>query len=110
MGGGQDRHVIQMIANASLDVIEEVVRKDNAMYLKSVDKFNEWTVSAFITPGNMKFVLLHEGKNDEGIRAFFSDVWELYVKTTMNPFHTAHSGIRSTVFDTRVRASARKHL
>ena len=31
MGGGQDRHVIQMIANASLDVIEEVMRKDGAM-------------------------------------------------------------------------------
>jgi hypothetical protein len=28
----------------------------------------------------MKFILLHEGKNDEGIRAFFTDVWELYVK------------------------------
>lgn len=31
MGGGKDRHVIQMIANASLDVIEEVMRKENAM-------------------------------------------------------------------------------
>ena len=31
IGGGQDRHVIQMIANASLDVIEEIVRKDNMM-------------------------------------------------------------------------------
>ena len=29
---------------------------------------------------DMKFVLLHEGKNDEGIRAFFAEVWELYVK------------------------------
>jgi len=110
MGGGQDRHVIQMIANASLDVIEEVVRRDNGMYLKSVDKFNEWTVSAFITPGNMKFVLLHEGKNDDGIRSFFMEVWELYVKTMLNPFHTAHSTIVSAVFDGRVRASARKHL
>jgi hypothetical protein len=35
MGGGQDRHVIQMIANASLDVIEEVMRKDNAMFVLS---------------------------------------------------------------------------
>lgn len=68
MGGGQDRHVIQMIANASLDVIEDVMRKENTMfvpvslrlaytnterrYLKSVDKFNEWTISAFITPGS----------------------------------------------------------
>jgi hypothetical protein len=33
-GGGQDRHVIQMIANASLDVIDDVIRKDNAMYVQ----------------------------------------------------------------------------
>lgn len=76
---------------------------------------------------DMKFVLLHEGKNDEGIRGFFAEVWELYVKvclldnvrmnlhcilmqTMMNPFHTAHSIIRSNVFDSRVRASARKYL
>ena len=31
MGGGQDRHVIQMIANASLDTIEDVMRKEGAM-------------------------------------------------------------------------------
>lgn len=33
IGGGQDRHVIQMIVNASLDVIEEVVRKESAMFV-----------------------------------------------------------------------------
>ncbi|KAK0242522.1 related to Trafficking protein particle complex subunit 2 [Armillaria ostoyae] len=110
MGGGQDRHVIQMIANASLDVVEDVMRKENTMYLKSVDKFNEWTISAFITPGNTKFVLLHEGKNDDGIKSFFMDVWELYVKTMLNPFHTAHTVIRSGVFDARVRHSAKKYL
>lgn len=33
IGGGKDRHVIQMIANASLDAIEEVMRKENAMYV-----------------------------------------------------------------------------
>lgn len=31
----------------------------------------------------MKFVLLHEGKNDEGIRGFFAEVWELYVKVCL---------------------------
>ncbi|KAF9534418.1 transport protein particle complex subunit [Crepidotus variabilis] len=110
VGGGQDRHVIQMIANASLDVIEDEMRKQNLMYFKSIDKFNEWTVSAFVTPSNMKFVLLHEGKNDDGIRLFFMEVWELYVKTAMNPFQTAHTAVRSSVFDTRVRNSARKYL
>ena len=30
--GQQDRHVIQMIANASLDVIEDVMKRDGAMY------------------------------------------------------------------------------
>ncbi|EJD53873.1 transport protein particle complex subunit [Auricularia subglabra TFB-10046 SS5] len=109
-GGGQDRHVIQMIAHASLDVIEDVVRTNNTMYLKGVDKFNEWTVSAFVTPGNIKFILLHDGKNDEGIRAFFNDVWELYVKTTMSPFHMVNTAIKSPVFDVRVKASAKKNL
>jgi hypothetical protein len=84
VGGGQDRHVVQMIANASLDVIEDVMKKDGAMYLKAVDRFNEWTVSAFITPGNMKFLLLHEAKNDDGIKSFFVDVWELYLKVSHN--------------------------
>ena len=31
---------------------------------------------------DMKFVLLHEAKNDEGIRSFFMEVWELYVKVS----------------------------
>lgn len=30
----------------------------------------------------MKFILLHETKNDDGIRTFFMDVWELYVKVS----------------------------
>lgn len=33
MGGGQDRHVIQMIANASLDAVEDVMRKENTMHV-----------------------------------------------------------------------------
>jgi len=110
IGGGQDRHVVQMIANASLDVIEDTVRTNAAMYLRAVDKFNEWTISAFVTPGNMKFVLLHDAKGDDGVKAFFTELWELYIKTVMNPFHNAHTVIRSAVFDSKVRAAAKKYL
>jgi hypothetical protein len=31
---------------------------------------------------DMKFILLHETKNDDGIRSFFHDVWELYLKVS----------------------------
>lgn len=33
---------------------------------------------------DMKFILLHEAKNDDGIKAFFVDVWELYVKVCLD--------------------------
>jgi hypothetical protein len=40
----------------------------------------------------MKFVLLHEGKNDEGIRLFFNEVWELYVKVSECRMETVNAG------------------
>lgn len=43
MGGGKDRHVIQMIANASLDVIEDVMRKDVLMWASR----DNWDPSTF---------------------------------------------------------------
>lgn len=30
----------------------------------------------------VRFVLLHDQKNDDGIRLFFLDLWELYVKVS----------------------------
>ena len=34
---------------------------------------------------DVKFILLHETKNDEGIKSFFSEVWEGYVKVSEQP-------------------------
>lgn len=73
-------------------------------YLKAVDRHNEWTVSAFLATNGallvlarplawtqarcegrlttVKLILLHDGKNDDGIRLFFGEVWEHYVKVS----------------------------
>lgn len=48
-----ERHLLQMIAHGSLDTLEDKQFVDNAVYLKSLDRINDWTVSAFLIPGSM---------------------------------------------------------
>ena len=50
------------------------------MHLGNVDKFNNLTVAAHVTAAHVKFLLLHDGKNDEAIRLFFKDVYDIYVR------------------------------
>ena len=55
--------------------------------MKNVDRCNDMIVSCMLTATNTKFLLLHENhKSEEQIKAFFNEVYELYVKIVMNPF------------------------
>jgi len=47
---------------------------------------------------------------EEAVKNFFADVYENWVKTTMNPFYTVNAPIRSPVFKARVAAAGRKYL
>lgn len=104
-------HLNQFIIHSSLDIVDEVFWGTQSNYLKIVDRFNEWNVSAYITPSGSKFLLLHDALNSDGIRHFFTDVHELYIKCLLNPFMDINAQISNTgLFDTRVKALGRKWL
>ena len=59
---------------------ENVWCKANWCCVQTIDRFNGLSVTAFVTPGNARFLMLHDGKSDDSIRTFFSEVYELYLR------------------------------
>ena len=103
-------HLNQFIIHAALDMVDDAVWGTQSMLFKNVDKFNDYLISAFVTAGQVKLMLLHDVRNEDGIRNFFHDVHELYVKVLMNPFYEPNKPISSTLFDSRVKLLGRKYF
>ncbi|KAI3521681.1 hypothetical protein L1887_11153 [Cichorium endivia] len=109
-------HQHQFILHAALDVVQDLAWTTSAMYSKSIDRFNDLVVSVYVTAGHILFfvhtrlMLLHDSRNEDGIKTFFQEVHELYIKILLNPLYLPGSRVTSSHFDTKVRALARRYL
>lgn len=115
------KEILPFISHSSLDLIEDSQWTLNQFYLGKIDLFYGLLVNAFITQGNIKFVLCFDAngntgpfpssKNDDNsIKQFFSEAYDLYTKCLLNPFYSVNDAITSPDFDMRLKSLARKYL
>jgi hypothetical protein len=101
----------QFILHAALDSVDAAVWNTKESYLKVVDRHGDQLVSAYVTAGGLRLMLVHEPRiGDNALVAFFQEVQELLVKVCLNPFYTPGARILAKDFDTRVKAVARRHV
>lgn len=116
------KELLPFITNSSLDLIEDAQWTTGSFHLGKVDSLYGLQVSAFITQGNIKFVLCYDSaatgveslsgnKHDDGvIKQFFVETYDYYVKALLSPFYSVNDPLVSPDFDYRIKSLARKYL
>eukprot|EP00392_Amoebophrya_sp_AT5.2_P010994 g11069.t1 len=117
-------HLDQFIAAASLDELDQSLATSSSSssssyasstqnFFKTVDTFNDFVVSAFVTPGGLKFLLLHRrNSGDDLLKSFLQDTAELFVTCVLvNPFYTPFTRVPPVLqglLDARVQKLGRR--
>eukprot|EP00871_Galdieria_phlegrea_P001528 jgi/Galph1/2376/GphlegSOOS_G1046.1 len=103
-------HLREFILFASLDLLEEVVWSTKDFYLKAIDRFNDQVIYGLTTANSTRLLLVYDGKNDEAVKNFLQDTYELYAKLVLNPFYDRDRPILSTTFHERVNQLGKKYF
>lgn len=123
------RELLPFIANSSLDLVEDAQWLTSSFNLGRIDSFGGIWVNAFVTQGNVKFILCYDSPNspastldtviastssskhdESSIKHFLLDAYDLYVKALLNPFYSANDPLVSPDFDYKLKSIARKYL
>ena len=91
-------------------MVDVLAPKTTVPYLKTVDAFGTWLVSAYVTPANIRFLLYHDVRAEDSIKAFFVECFDAYAKHIANPFYTPWERLPGKVLDESVRKAYKKHL
>jgi hypothetical protein len=96
-------YLFQFILYASLDNLD---LKDQNPFHENIDTYESYFISAYVTPGQTAFLLLHPKKKN--IKAFFQQVHLLYAQLLMNPFYDVRTPIDDPTFGAQVRQAAQQ--
>ncbi|KAL7066261.1 putative trafficking protein particle complex subunit 2 [Cryptosporidium serpentis] len=103
-------HIDQLLIHTSLDAVDDNLWINPALFLRTIERLGDTQISALVTPGHAKFLLLHKGRSNENVKLFFNEARDLYVKAILNPFQDANQPILTPSFDVKIRQAARRFL
>ena len=104
------QYLHHFVLHAALDAVDEAEWSNNTMHLGVVDRFNNLQVSAFTTSCRTRFLLLHDGRGDDSVKAFFKAVHELYLSVALSPFFIPTAKITAKDFGYKIKQLARLYF
>lgn len=96
-------YLFQFILYASLDSLD---LDDPSSYRESIDTYESYSISAYVTPGQTVFLLLHPKRKTDSIKKFFQAIHVYYAQLLMNPFYDIRTPIEDAQFKKNVGIAA----